>query len=178
MVVSAFFAAMSIVLGKYLAINLGEVLRFSLENLPIIFVGLAFGSVAGGAVGALADLLGCVLVGYTINPLVTVGATAIGVVAGIYRYIPKKSGGVSRYILIFSFVFLSHAVGSVIIKTVGLASFYSMPLVALMLWRALNYLIVGAVEGAVLCFLFKSKAINTQINNIMPRRASRRDGVQ
>ena len=60
-------SAMSIVLGKLLAVNLGEVLRLSFENLPIIFAGLAFGPLAGAAVGLVADTVGCLLVGYAIN---------------------------------------------------------------------------------------------------------------
>ena len=47
----AMLVAISIVAGKYLAIGIGEVLRFSLENLPIIFAGIAFGPVAGSAGG-------------------------------------------------------------------------------------------------------------------------------
>ena len=46
-VISAFFAAVSMVLGKYLAIGVGDVLRFSFENLPIIFIGFAFGPIIG-----------------------------------------------------------------------------------------------------------------------------------
>ena len=68
LVVCAFLVALSIVCGKFLAIPVGEILRFSFENLPILFAGLAFGPVAGALVGVCADLLGCVLRGYAINP--------------------------------------------------------------------------------------------------------------
>ena len=68
---SSFLAALSIILGKYLAIPGGNVLRFSFENLPIMFAGMAFGPFVGCAVGIVADLIGCVLVGYTVNPLIT-----------------------------------------------------------------------------------------------------------
>ena len=78
----AMLIAISIVAGKYLAIGIGEVLRFSLENLPIIFAGIAFGPIAGILVGVAADLIGCLLVGYTINPIVTIGAAVIGGVSG------------------------------------------------------------------------------------------------
>ncbi|MBP3583660.1 MAG: folate family ECF transporter S component, partial [Clostridia bacterium] len=63
-------AAISIILGKYLAFGIGNVLRFSFENLPIAFAGIAFGPIAGALVGAVADLIGCLLVGYEINWLV------------------------------------------------------------------------------------------------------------
>jgi len=87
MVACAFLTASSIVLGKYLAVNLSDVLRFSFENLPIVLAGVAFGPVAGAAVGVVADLLGCVLVGFGVNPLVTIGAALIGAIAGIFRYL-------------------------------------------------------------------------------------------
>ncbi len=46
--VSAFLAALSIICGKYLALSLGNVLRFSFENLPIVLAGVAFGPVFPG----------------------------------------------------------------------------------------------------------------------------------
>ena len=79
----AMLIAISIVAGKYLALSLGNVLRFSLENLPVIFAGIAFGPIAGILVGVAADLIGCLLVGYTINPIVTIGAAVVGGTAGL-----------------------------------------------------------------------------------------------
>ena len=165
-VFSSFLAAMSIVLGKYLAINLGEVIRISFENTPIIFAGLAFGPIAGVAVGTVADLVGCLLVGYAVNPLVTLGAAVIGLLSGTVGIFTRRCGGVSRYLCIFAAVFLSHAVGSVVVKTIGLSAFYSMPTFALMLWRALNYLIVGTLEGVILSELFSNRRIKGEIKRL------------
>ena len=169
-VISAFFAAVSMVLGKYLAIGVGDVLRFSFENLPIIFIGFAFGPIIGAVCGAVADLVGCVLVGYAINPIITLGAVIIGAISGIYRYIPKKGGGVSRFLSCLGFTFLAHILGSVLVKTFGLAAFYDMPLFALMLWRALNYLIVGSLESVILFYLINNKTIANEISRAMPKR--------
>ena len=167
MIISAFLSALSIVLGKYLAINLGEVLRLSFENLPIIFAGAAFGSVAGIAVGVVADLLGCLLVGYAVNPVVTIGAATIGAVAGLYRLLPNWQGGVSHYLKVAITVFSAHFVGSVIIKTAGLAAFYAMPYIILLLWRTLNYLIIGTLEVVIISLLFKSKRLMHEISKIV-----------
>ena len=82
MVCVALFVAMSIVCGKYLAIGVGNVLRFSFENMPIILSGLMFGPVVGIFAGVAADIVGCVLVGYALNPIVTIGAAAVGGVSG------------------------------------------------------------------------------------------------
>ncbi len=160
MALCSVFVAISIVCGKYLAIRGGEVLRFSFENLPIILSGIAFGPVAGAAVGIVADLVGCLLVGYTINPIITVGGAAIGLISGIlFRLLKRAPLGVSVSVA----VGVSHIVGSVIIKTLGLAGFYSLPLLELMLWRLLNYVIIAVIEGMLIYALLGSKEIRRQL---------------
>ncbi len=154
----AMLAAMSIILGKYLAFPIGNILRFSFENLPVILAGIAFGPIVGAITGVVADLVGCVLVGYAINPLVTLGAAVIGLTAGAAY---KFTNGIAHLPRMLVCVFLSHLLGSVIIKTVGLAVFYSMPIYMLMLWRALNYLIVGAAEWMLIYFIVKNKSVQS-----------------
>ena len=166
MVACAFLTATSIVLGKYLAINLSDVLRFSFENLPIVLAGVAFGPIAGAAVGIVADILGCVLVGYGINPLVMIGAATIGAVSGIFRYLFNKPGGVSLLLKIICAEIAAHLVGSVIVKTIGLSAWYDMKLEILMLWRALNYVIISAAEIPLLYAILKNRGISRQIDII------------
>ena len=161
----AMLAAVSIICGKYLAIRGGDILRFSFENLPIIFAGLAFGPVSGVLVGVVADLVGCVMVGYAINPIVTLGAAAIGLTAGICSILLKKVGISGTFRTSIS-VAAAHLIGSVVIKTFGLSAFYDMPLLALMLWRLLNYVIVGTIEGALLVALFKNRELMRLISSM------------
>ena len=156
LVLCGFLVALSIVCGKFLQIPIGEAMRFSLENLPVLFAGLVFGPLSGALVGVAADLLGCLMVGYAINPLVTAGAAAIGLLAGV--------GGVLLHRLPVGVrvplsVAVAHLVGSVVIKTVGLAQYYALPPVALMGWRLLNYAIVGTVEAVLLCLLLRHKGL-------------------
>lgn len=158
---SAVLVAMSIVCGKYLAIRGGDILRFSFENLPILLAGMLFGPVVGAAVGVVADLIGCVLVGYAINPLVTVGAAVIGAASGIlYRVTPRMS----LFLRVLLSVGVAHLLGSVVIKTFGLAVFYDMPMVVLMLWRLLNYAIVGALEILLIVPILKNRAIHSLLS--------------
>ena len=158
-------AAVSIICGKYLAINAGEAMRFSLENLSVIFAGVSFGPLAGAAVGVLADLVGCLMVGYAINPLVTVGAGCVGLISGGVWWVMKKSRLPASLSLAVS-IFAAHLIGSVLIKGAGLAAFYSMPFEILLLWRLLNYAIVGVCEGILLYFLIKSKMIMSAVSSI------------
>ena len=161
----AMLTAISIVCGKYLAIRGGDVMRFSLENMPIIFAGMAFGPAAGALVGMLADIVGCLMVGYTVNPVVTLGAAAIGLVAGTLPSVLKKTKIDGRLITLIT-VSAAHILGSVIIKTVGLSIYFDMPFYILMLWRILNYAIVGALDGVAVHILLSNKGVRLQIKTM------------
>ena len=152
----SFLVALSIVCGKFLKIPVGDVLRFSFENLPILFAGLVFGPVEGVLVGVVADLLGCVLYGYAVNPLVTAGAVCIGLLAGVGGITLRRLPLVWRVVATTT---VAHLIGSVGIKTLGLAQYYSMPLLPLMGWRLLNYVIVGIAEAFALYLLLRHKGI-------------------
>lgn len=156
----AILAAFSIVFGKYLAVNIGENFRFSLENLPLLLAGLYLGPAAGAAVGAVADVVGCLLVGYAINPFITFGAVAVGFLSGL---IGAKIHGKGPLRLLIA-VAVAHAVGSVLIKTTGLSVYYGSPFLPTLAWRTLIYLCTGAVEAAVLILLSKNKAFEKQMH--------------
>lgn len=169
---SAVLAAMSIVCGKYLAFNLGQFIRISFENLPILLGGMLFGPVAGALIGAVADLVGCVLVGYAINPMVTLGAVSIGALGGTVWHIVR---GANFGVRVWLSAGIAHLVGSVTIKTLGLAVFYDMPFWQLLLWRLLNYLLVGSVEGALLCAVMKNKAVASLQRRYGAKRGNERE---
>lgn len=156
MLVGSLLVALSIVCGKFLQIPVGEMLRFSFENLPILLAGILFGPARGALVGVCADLVGCLAVGYTINPLITCGAAAIGLVGGVaYRLFAQLPMTWRLLLTIAS----AHVIGSVIIKTFGLAQFYTIPFGVLLLWRMLNYAVVGTLEFLLLLALMKSNGM-------------------
>ncbi len=161
--VSAFLAALSIVCGKYLALPVGNVLRFSFENLPILLAGMMFGPITGVLVGIVADVLGCVMVAYTINPLVTLGAACIGLLGGVLFRLTKKLPLLWQTCIT---VILTHLVASVIVKTFGLAAYYDMPFHILLLWRLLNYAVVGVVEWLLLYTILKNQALRRSFESL------------
>lgn len=163
LVTLSLLVAISIICGKYLAIRGGDVLRFSFENLPILLAGILFGPLAGAAVGVVADLVGCLLVGYPINPIVTLGAALIGLSSGLLWRVFVRLETLSVVFQLPLTVCISHFVGSVVVKTFGLAAFYSFPIEVLFLWRLLNYAIIGAVESILLCLLFRNQFFRKQI---------------
>ena len=163
LVVAAFLVALSIICGKYLAIPVGTVMRFSFENLPLLLAGALFGPALGLMTAVAADLLGCVMVGYEINPLVTLGAAAIGLAGGILYRLLK---GLHPFFRVLITVMSAHVIGSVLIKTVGLSVFYDLPFYLLLLWRLLNYVIVGTVEGVLLYYLLNNRALRHSLEKL------------
>lgn len=163
MVTVALFVAISIVAGKFLAISIGDTLRFSFENLTIILSGILFGPVVGGITGIAADLIGCILRGYTINPILTLGAAFIGFTAGIIFSSLKKCAMTFRIAVC---TFSAHLIGSVFVKSWGLAAFYSLPFDVTLLSRCVNYTVVFAAEFIVILILMKNKGFMGQIDKI------------
>ena len=161
--VSAFLAALSIICGKYLALSLGTVLRFSFENLPILLAGMMFGPFVGMTVGVVADLLGCVMVAYAINPLVTIGAACIGFLGGVLFRVTKRLPLLWQTCVT---VILTHLVASVLVKTFGLAQYYDMPFLIVLLWRLLNYAIVGVAEWLLLYTVLKNQALRRRFETL------------
>lgn len=153
----AIFAAISIVLGKFLALSFGETLRFSLENTTILLAGMLFGCIPGIVTGIVADLLGCILRGYAINPIITLGAAVIGFMGGLFAYHKKN------FLNILFAVLSAHLLGSVIIKTVGLSVILNYPFLITLAQRFLNYTIISAADLLVLCSLFKNKNLTRQL---------------
>ena len=92
----AALGAIGIILGKFLAFNVTEFMRFSLENTTIIFAGIVFGPILGAAVGAVQDLVGCIAVGYAINPIITLGCASVGAISGALFILFKKGPSIRQ----------------------------------------------------------------------------------
>lgn len=146
---SGALAALSIVFGKLLQIPIGDSIRISFENLPILLASLLFGPVLGGLTGLVADLVGCLLVGYSINPIITLGAVMVGVLpALLYR---RTGAGA-----LFGSVLVTHVLASMAIKTLGLYLYFYYPVFpALLLWRVPIYLLLAVLESVILYQLLR-----------------------
>ncbi len=175
MTISALFCAMSIVFGKYLAINVTDNIRLSFENLPILMAGMFFGPIIGGMVGLVADLLGCLMVGYTPIPLVMVGATTVGVVSGCMAwYVYPRQLQALGSLRVYVPVFVAHVIGSVLIKSVGLSHFYASPLPITLGWRAVTYLILGIAEGLIILLLMRNKLFLGELQKLLIKKGGRK----
>ena len=162
LVACALFVAMSIVLGKFLSIKIGDNIRVSFENLSLLLSGILFGPLIGMITAVIADVVGCFLYGYSINPVITLGAASIGFIAGMVSTFSRKKTGI---ISITVAVFLAHIVGSMVVKSIGLYIWYPSQR-PLLFWRVPVYLITAAAETAIIYSLLKSKAFIQQFEKL------------
>ncbi len=164
LVVTALFIAMSIVLGKFLSFTAGPV-RISFENLTVLLSGFMFGPVVGLVTGAVADIIGCILYGYAINPLITAGAALVGLVSGAVSHYTFKNRLLPRTALS---VGLAHLIGSVIVKSIGMYVYfgYTLPMLAL---RIPLYIGIGLVEFYIIYLLMKNKSFIKQMEKVRRR---------
>ena len=166
MTTAAMLTAMSVVIGIFCKnfLNFGTgpyagLFRITFENLPILAAGLMFGPLVGGAVGLSADVISYLLSRqvYPINPLVTLGAMAVGLVCGLVSHYAVKQPGKLRIVLSCA---LAHLVGSMIIKPLGLYQFYGVAV----LWRIPLYLAIAPTEIALLCLIHRNKNIRSLLD--------------
>ena len=162
-------AAMSLILGKFLQIPtpFAEFVRISFENLPVILAGLVLGPLAGAMTGAVADLVGCLAYGYSINPIITLGAASVGLVAGTVGWMLARTPLLCRLSLS---AIAAHLIGSVGIKTAGIAAWYlskyDLGYMELCLWRLLNYTIIAVLEIAILYALLRHRGFQKQLERM------------
>lgn len=162
-VMSGLLIAMSIVFGKFLAFNIGTSLRISFENLPILMSGIFFGPVVGGVVGLGADLVGCIMAGYAINPVITLGAFSIGLLSGLVSHCVFRKN--HKLPAVACSVGIAHVVGSMLIKSVGMYLYYHTPLEVLSL-RVPIYIVTGIIETYIIFLLLKNKAFAVQVERM------------
>ena len=108
------------------------------------------------AVGALADIIGGILAGYAINPLITLGAASIGLVGGwLWQTLPHTLRLGQRLLLS---VVAAHVVGSIVINSLALHIFYGYAW-SVLAARVPNALILTAVNTVLLRLLMENKAV-------------------
>ncbi len=161
LILTAIFAALSIVLGKFAAINIGETIRISFESFPIMLTSFLFGPVYGLACGVLADTLGCVLRGYALIPLITVASALMGVIPAVMRrYLPVKNHTVK----VMTAGVTAHVICSMLIKTAALDLVYKTGFFALLATRVPVYIVTAAAESYLCAVILRSNFVRKEIS--------------
>ena len=151
----ALLTAMSIIFARVFTVSTGF-LRFNLGALPTHLAAVWFGP-AGGFV--VADMIGGTLSGYSINPLITLGAGSVGLVSGLlYRSLHEMRLGLRLQISILA----GHLVGSVVINSLALHLFYGYQW-ALLAARIPNALVLSVVNTLLVRILLENKALTALV---------------
>ena len=160
----AMMAAMSVVIGMFCKTFLnfgGGLWRVTFENLPIILAGVFLGPITGGAVGVVSDLASYLLSPqiYPPNLVVTFGAFAVGVISGLVARFLIRERGTKQIVLSAA---AAHAVGSMLIKPIGLFQFYGWAVLV----RIPLYLVIAPLEILLLCLLWRQKSFRKLFEKI------------
>lgn len=141
MVYLSFMIALSVILTRILSIRIAiggvEGIRIGFGGLPIIFVGIVFGPLAGGLVGAIADIIG-----YVINPMgaymphFTLTSFLTGFIPGIIIY--YFFGMRKNLLTLLLAIAVGQTISSVIMVPFFLQNLFGIPLQATLLPRIIG----------------------------------------
>ena len=167
---ASMLVAISVVIGIFCknVLNFGNGLfRITFEGMPIILSGIMFGPVVGGIVGFSSDVLSYFLStqSFAISPIVTAAAILMGVISGVVAKYVVKTGG-NKQIIVAGL--LSHLVGSMIIKPIGLFMYYGWAV----LFRIPLYLVIAPIEIFIMCLMFKNKEFRRMVNQVQTNKKS------
>ncbi len=149
--------AIQLILSRLLAINIGGFSRIALGPVATIMAGLWFGPAGGALTGFTADLLGCLMQGYAVNPFITISAVLWGVIPALLK--PDPSQKKSRKILTLTLsVLLSATVCTLFFTPLGLVLINGFDLRAILPGRLLQYVLMVPIYSLLVCLLYMSPA--------------------
>ena len=164
-------AALSVVIGwvckSYLTFG---PIRITFENIPIIISGIIYGPVIGAIVAVLSDIISCLTSpNPALNPIITLGAASIGIISGVVSKYVIKSGRFSVILKTLLSVFISHIIGSMLIKSIGLHLFWGYE-IPMLLWRIPLYLAISVCESMIIFVILRNKSIASMLEKQMDRK--------
>ena len=140
--------ALQIVASKYLSIKISDSLRLSIADSFLILAGIWLGPVSGLLVGILADVLGCVISGMGILPLMTVPPAAVGLLAGLMAPVFRKSKKIWVYGGIIACISM---LTSVLYRSWAFSHYYGAPFVTYV-WPRLGQACVLVVLNTMVVY--------------------------
>lgn len=155
LVYMALIVAMHLVLTRVFVIELGAY-RISIGSVATIMAGLWLGPVAGGVCGLTADLIGCFMKGYAVNPFLTVAAILWGVIPGLAKPFFAKKSKTGKTVGICVSVVITAVCSSLILTTTGLVLLLGYNFYAIMPGRLLQFACMVPIYCVLTCILYMS----------------------
>ena len=146
--------AINLILTRFLAINIGGFGRIQLGAVARIMAGLWFGPLAGALCGLVSDLLGCLIQGYTVNPIITLSAVMWGVIPALF--IPESGKRGKKILMLSVSVVLTAVVCSLGLTTAGLVLINGFNLYSILLTRLTQFTVTVPVYCLLINLLYFS----------------------
>lgn len=167
----ALLAALSVVFARLIIPMPNAFTRFSIEAVPTFLAGMLFGPLAGGLVGFVADLVGCLFSGYGYNPIFCVPPILYGVCGGFGQFLMTKKVSLPRLIVAF---LPAVVLGSILYQSAALSLVYNSKgsfaasMTYFLTTRTIQFVITMIVDALLINLLFKTKIFD-RINMWPPK---------
>ncbi|MGI6734134.1 MAG: folate family ECF transporter S component [Anaerovoracaceae bacterium] len=153
LILMALFAAISIILSRFMVIWLTQSARISFGSIPILLASLLLGPVAGGFTGAVADIVGATLFSpFPWYPPLTIPPILVGVLPALLKPLLLKEIRIWR---IYVIIFITNLVTSIGLTTWLLSGLYGTGYLELLVLRAPIAIVVTVLEGLIVYLLYK-----------------------
>ncbi len=154
LVYMALLVALNLVLMRVLRIELGAY-RITVGYIATIMAGIWLGPLPGAVCGLTADLLGCLIDGYAVNPLISLSAMVWGIVPAFTLRALSAGNRKARTAGIVVSVSVTSFVCILFLTTAGLVMI-GYNLAAILPGRALEALCAAVIYSVLTCVLYFS----------------------
>lgn len=165
LVFMALLIAMQLVLGRVLVIDLGPY-RITVGSVCTILAGLWLGPVAGGTCGLCADVIGCFIKGYAVNPLITVAAIIWGAGPALMKPLFVNRGKTGKTVGICISVVVTGILSSLICTTAGLVLILGYNFYAIMPGRLVQFAIMIPIYCVLTCLMYFSPVTSMVVGTV------------
>lgn len=165
LVYMALLVALHLVLTRVFVIELGAY-RISIGSVATIMAGLWLGPVAGGVCGFAADIIGCFMKGYAVNPFITVAAILWGVIPALAKPFFANRTKKGKTVGICVSVVITAVFSSLILTTAGLVLIMGYNFYAIMPGRLVQFACMIPIYCVLSCILYLSPLTSMVMSGI------------
>lgn len=167
LVFMALLVAMHLVLTRVLVLDLGAY-RISVGSVCTILAGIWLGPAAGAACGLAADLIGCFMKGYAVNPLISLAAITWGLVPALIRPMYANKTRKGKTVGIAVSVVIAAIFSSLIFNTAGLVLIMGYNFYAIMPGRLVQFVIMVPIYCILTCLMYFSPLTSMIMGSVAP----------
>lgn len=167
LVFMALLVAMHLVLTRVFVIELGAY-RISVGSVCTILAGLWMGPLAGGICGLAADILGCFIKGYAINPFITIAAVLWGVLPALIKPLFINRAKLGKAVGITVSIVITAILSSLVFTTAGLVVFQGYNFYAIMPGRLIQFAFLIPIYCILTCMMYFSPLTAMVVGTVSP----------